>query len=119
MGYAPVALTRSRRDVQRWARRGSTTARGYGSPHQAERERRLLRYRPGDICPHCGQPILYWPLPVARRYIDLPHAPGKAGYLPGLAHRSCNRRDGQRMTTAILNARQGTAPRAWQASRQW
>jgi hypothetical protein len=56
---------------------------------------------------------------VAKRYIDLPHAPGKTGYLPGLAHRYCNRKDGQRMTTAILNARRGTVTRAWRQARQW
>jgi len=111
---------RTRRDMQRWARRGSTEQRGYGHAHRAERERRLALYRPGDPCAHCGQPI-DWPLPLtalARRHIDLPHAPGKAGYLPGMAHRSCNRRDGQRMTTAILNAKRGRA-RTWQRARRW
>lgn len=101
----------------RW--HGSTTQRGYGRPHQAERERRLQRYRPGDLCPHCGQPMTWWPLKTARRYIDLPHAPGKTGYLPGLAHRYCNRKDGQRMTTAILNARRGRTGRTWQQARPW
>jgi hypothetical protein len=101
----------------RW--HGTTTQRGYGHGHQAERERRLLLYRPGDLCAHCGRPMTWWPLPVARRYIDLPHAPGKNGYLPGLAHRYCNRRDGQRMTTAILAARRGEPAPAWRASRQW
>jgi hypothetical protein len=100
----------------RW--HGTTTQRGYGHGHQAERERRLLLYRPGDLCAHCHQPMP-WPVSVARRYIDLPHAPGKTGYLPGLACRRCNRRDGQRMTTAILAARRGTVPRTWQSSRVW
>lgn len=107
----------------RW--RGKTTARGYGSAHQAERARRLLLYRPGDICPHCGLPIT-WPLPLtrlARSHIDLPHTADRTGYLPGLAHRSCNRRDGQAKTTAILNARRNEGStvrvRTWQASRQW
>ena len=107
----------TRRDLQRWAQRGTTTQRGYGSPHQAERERRLKRYRPGDICPHCGQPIMWAPA-VVRRFVDLPHNADRTGYLPGLAHRSCNRRDGQRMTTAILAARQGITPWQWQASRR-
>lgn len=113
-----MTMARTRRDMQRWARRGTTAQRGYGPAHQAERERRLAAYRPGDPCAHCGQPITWWPLPAARRYIDLPHAPGKAGYLPGLAHRSCNRKDGQRMTAAILAARRGEI-RAWRASRRW
>jgi hypothetical protein len=61
----------------------------------------------------------WWPLAVARRFIDLPHNADRSGYLPGLACRTHNRRDGQRMTTAILNARAGRAGRVWQASRQW
>jgi hypothetical protein len=36
--------------------------------------------------------------------VDLDHTDDRAGYL-GLAHRRCNRRDGQRKTTAILKAR--------------
>lgn len=100
---------------------GTTTQRGYGAPHQAERKRRLAQYKPGDPCAHCGQPITYWPLRIARRYLDLPHMPGKTGYLPGLAHRACNRRDGQRITTAILRARRGTPAQrgGWQQARQW
>jgi hypothetical protein len=118
---AAAAKRLTRRDYQRWARRGSTEARGYGHLHRKERERRLALYRPGDPCAHCGQPMLWWPLEVARRFIDLPHAPGKAGYLPGLACRKCNRSDGQRMTTAILRARRGQAQavRAWQQARRW
>lgn len=100
----------------RWT--GTTTQRGYGHRHQAERERRLLAYRPGDLCAHCGQPIT-WPPGVARRYVDLPHTADRTGYLPGLAHRRCNRADGQAKTTAILNARRGTPARTWQSARQW
>ena len=112
-------MARTRRDWQRYARKGTTTQRGYGTAHQAERTRRLRQYRPGDLCAHCGQPITWWPLKVARRYIDLPHTADRSGYLPGLAHRSCNRRDGQRVTTAILNAKRGTPARQWQQARQW
>ena len=104
----------SRRDWQRWARRGSTTQRGYGSDHRRERERRLRIYRPGDICPHCGQPIMWWPLSVARQFIDLPHNADRSGYLPGLAHRSCNRGDGARYG----NRMRGQA-RRWAAARRW
>jgi hypothetical protein len=113
-----AARTRTRQDWQRWARKGTTTQRGYGHGHQSERKRRLAAYKPGDPCAHCGHPM-WWPMPAARQHIDLPHAPGKTGYLPGLAHRACNRRDGQRITTAILHAKRGTAPRAWAQARQW
>jgi hypothetical protein len=98
----------------RW--QGTTTQRGYGAAHQAERARRLKRYRPGDVCPHCGQAMTYWPLTVARRYLDLPHNADRSGYLPGLAHRKCNRADGQRIATAI---RYGKVTRTWRTSRQW
>jgi hypothetical protein len=53
---------------------------------------------------------------VARRYLDLPHNASRTGYLPGLAHRKCNRADGQRIATAI---RYGKATRTWRTSRQW
>lgn len=96
----------------RW--RGTTAQRGYGPAHQAEREQRLLRYRPGDPCAHCGRQITYWPLPVARRYLDLPHNAARTGYLPGLAHRSCNRRDG-----AVRGNQMRGRARAWAQARQW
>ena len=113
--------TRTRRDMQRWARRGSTEQRGYGGAHKALREQRLLAYRPGDLCAHGRERLTWWPLSVARRFLDLPHNADRSGYLPGLACRTHNRQDGQRMTTAILNARRGTVPQpqTWQAARQW
>ena len=101
----------------RWT--GTTTQRGYGHDHQSERERRLLLYRPGDRCAHGGEQMWWWPLAVARRYLDLPHTADRSGYLPGLACRYHNRKDGQRMTTAILNARRGETTRVWRTSRQW
>lgn len=104
----------TRRAYQRYAAKGTTTQRGYGSAHQAERERRLRLYRPGDMCAHCGQPILWWPLPAARRMIDLPHTPDRSGYLPGLAHRSCNRADGARTANRLRGL-----TRQWQQARRW
>jgi len=102
------------RDYQRWARKGTTTQRGYHSRHQAERERRLLAYRPGDVCAHGGEPMLWWPLPVARQFLDLPHTDDRSGYLPGLACRAHNRADGARRG----NRARGMV-RAWQSSRAW
>lgn len=92
---------------------GKTTARGYGSRHQSERERRLRAYRPGDICAHGGEPLLFWPLNIARKYLDLPHTADRSGYLPGLSCRKHNRADGAirgnrmrkgRLTMAQLSA---------------
>jgi hypothetical protein len=91
--------------------KAKTAARGYDSRHRAERERRLAAYRPGDVCAHCGRPITWWPLKVARQYIDLPHTIDRSGYLPGLAHRSCNRGE--------PNRRRASKTRTWAQSRLW
>ena len=102
----------------RW--HGTTTQRGYGRPHQSERERRLRQYRPGDPCAHCGGPIT-WPLPLtrmARHHIDLPHNEARTGYLPGLAHRYCNRRDGAVRGNKQRGNQQATII-TLRTSRQW
>ncbi len=102
---------RTRRDYQRQSRKraqASTSSRGYGRAHQAERERRLAAYRPGDLCAHGGEPMWWWPLKVARRYLHLPHTPDRSGYLDGL---SCARHN-----IAEGNLRRGQ-PGTWQASR--
>ena len=104
---------RTRRDYQRWARRGSTGQRGYGQSHRAERERRLLLYRPGDPCAIGGEPLTWWPLQLARRFIDLPHDHVNGGYLPGLACRRHNRAEG-----AIRGNRMRGQVRAWQQARR-
>jgi hypothetical protein len=96
----------------RWT--GTTTQRGYGHGHQSERERRLARYRPGDLCAHGGEPLQYWPLSVARRYLDLPHTSDRTGYLPGLSCRRHNRADG-----AVRGNRMRGRVRAWSQARQW
>ena len=102
------------RDYQRWARKGTTTQRGYGPSHQAERERRLMLYRPGDLCAHGGEPLTWWPLPAARRFLDLPHTADRSGYLPGLSCRYHNRRDG-----AVRGNRLRGLARQWQQARKW
>ena len=114
---------------------GTTTARGYGADHQRLRKRLLAAWRPGDPCARCGQPMLYrWMLDASGRRasaIDLGHSDDRRSYT-GLEHRACNRRDGQRKTTAVLRGR-GPMParqlaavrvRQWQAStarqaREW
>ena len=96
----------------RWT--GTTQQRGYGHGHRSERERRLAAYKQGDPCAHCGAPITWWPVSVARRYLDLPHNADRSGYLPGLAHRYCNRKDG-----AVRGNKQRGRVRTWRTSRQW
>lgn len=66
--------------------RGTTTARGYGHPHQRERARQL-HAAAGRPCAHCGLPM------QADQLLDLAHTDDRAGYR-GMAHASCNRRDG-------------------------
>jgi hypothetical protein len=104
----------TQRDLQRWARKGTTTQRGMGSHHQRLREQRLAAYRPGDICVHGGEPLAYWPLAYARRFLDLPHTADRSGYLPGLSCRRHNRGEG----ATRGNRMRGTVT-VWRTSRQW
>lgn len=87
--------------MARW--RGTTTERGYGHPHTAERQRRLALYKPGDPCAHGGEPLNYPPptlvtdrhgTRLVSPWLDLPHTTDRSGYLPGLACRKHNRADG-------------------------
>jgi len=90
--------TRTRRSS---ATRGKTN----DGPHKALRRRLLadLARRPGQPCARCGLPM------YVTQLLDLDHTDDRTGYL-GLSHRACNRRDGQRKTTVILNARGWTPP---------
>jgi hypothetical protein len=102
--------------------RRSSRGQANTGPHKTLRKRLLadLTQRPGQPCARCGLPMYPWQL------LDLDHTDDRSGYL-GLSHRACNRRDGQRKTTAILNARGWTAAQrqavAWKqrqaASRPW
>ena len=99
----------------RW--RGTTTQRGYGWAHIQVRNALLARWRPGDPCARCGQPMLYrWILrPDGRRVsaIDLGHTTDRSGWV-GLEHRRCNRGEGARRG----NRMRGTSAR-WASARQW
>ena len=91
----------------RW--RGTTTQRGYGSPHAGIRKQRALRHRPGDPCAIGGEPL--WQ-PVAM--LDLAHDHVNGGYLPGLACRYHNRAEG-----AIRGNRMRGLAKGWDQSRRW
>jgi hypothetical protein len=97
---------------KRW--RGKTSERGYGWPHVKVREQRLAVYRPGDICAHGGEALAYWPLSVARLYLDLPHTTDRTGYLPGLSCRRHNRGEG-----ATRGNRQRGQGGGWWQARRW
>lgn len=96
------------------AKKGSTTARGYGSRHQAERKIWQQRINGGMVyCARCRKPIhpgMLW---------DLDHAAGKRGYL-GPSHRTCNRsaggKAGGKLGAAITNAKKRARRRV---SRRW
>jgi hypothetical protein len=100
----------------RWT--GTTTSRGYGSPHQSERERRLAQYRPGDLCAHGGEPM-WWPMPMARQYLHLPHNAARTGYLPGLSCAQHNLSEGASRGNRMRGSTQRSGTRAWRTSRQW
>jgi hypothetical protein len=85
--------TRANRDVDR-------------GPHKTLRKHlmRQLEANPGSMwCPHCGRVLFAW------MQLDLDHTDDRRGYR-GLACRPCNRRAGQRLTMAILQAK------GWQPS---
>ena len=88
--------------------RRSNAARGSETNTAAHKRARKLTLadlarRPGQPCARCGLPM------YPTQLLDLDHTDDRAGYL-GLSHRACNRRDGQRKTTIILNARGWTPP---------
>ena len=105
------------RDYQRWARKGTTTQRGYGAAHVKILKPSIARWRPGDLCAWCHQPMMdRW---MANRRgkrvsaIHLGHTADRTGYL-GLMHAHCNTSEG-----ASRGNRQRGMVRAWQSSRAW
>ena len=94
--------------------KGTTTQRGMGYGHQRLREQRLALYRPGDICVHGGEQMWWWPLTVARQFLDLPHLADRSGYLPGLSCRKHNRAEG----AARGNRMRGMVT-VWRTARRW
>ena len=71
-------------DTREQARRGTTTQRGYGTPHQRLRDKLIAQWTPGQPCAHCGQPT------TNKDDLDLAHTQDRRGYR-GLAHAACNR----------------------------
>lgn len=69
----------------------TTTQRGYGAAHRAERARRVKTHSPASPCSRCGKPLGPERRPGERasRW-HLPHLPDRSGYYPGLWCRRCN-----------------------------
>lgn len=88
---------------------GSTTARGYGAAHRAERDRWARVVNAGAAnCSRCGHAI------VPGQLWDLDHAPDRQTYL-GPAHRYCNRSAGARVGNRSLRRRRRVIVRTWGA----
>jgi len=79
--------------------RGTTAQRGLGAAHQADRKRLLAQHRDGDPCWRCGQPMYKW------QKLDRDHIVDRAlGGTDGpavLAHQSCNRAAGARLSNQV------------------
>lgn len=84
----------------------STSDRGYGADHQRIR-RALLAEAYGQLCHHCGWPML------KGQALDLDHTADRSGYR-GFAHASCNRSDGAKRG----NKRRKT-PKRLKTSESW
>jgi hypothetical protein len=87
----------------------STTGRGYGARHQAERKRWAPVVKAGRaVCTRCGLSI------DPAEPFDLDHADDRSGYL-GVAHRRCNRGELSRRRRALLDE----LPQPTRFSRVW
>lgn len=85
----------------------STTARGYGTAHKAERKRWEPIVAAGDaICTRCQEPI------DPGEPFDLDHNEDRTGYL-GAAHVACNRRAGGRNGAETTNIKRQMIVREW------
>lgn len=92
--------------------KASTTDRGYGASHQAERKRwepiiatgSVLCANPG--CDHPDKPI------DPDESWDLGHLPDRSGYR-GPEHATCNRREGGGNGAAVTNQKRAVINRDW------
>lgn len=85
----------------------STTERGYGYQHQQIRKAELMRAY-GLPCHLCGEIMR----PGQKLHLD--HTPDRTRYR-GMAHASCNRKDGSRRGAE----RRRGKPTTWTTTRRW
>jgi hypothetical protein len=91
--------------------RKGTTARGYGSSHQREREKWRPKVDAGLVnCARCGQPI------EPGRPWDLGHSDDRKTWTGPEHPSSCNRKAGGRNGALVTNA---LRTRGRQTSREW
>ena len=74
--------------------RGTTTQRGLGSAHQADKRRLLAAHRDGDLCLRCLRPMYRWQSLDRDHVVDRALGGGDGPAL--LSHASCNRSAGAR-----------------------
>jgi hypothetical protein len=88
--------------------RGTSTQRGLGADHQADKKRLLALHRDGDPCWRCGQPTYKW------QELDRDHVVDRAlGGTDGpavLAHAGCNRSAGARLSNQVRPQRTTAGP---------
>jgi hypothetical protein len=82
----------------------SSSARGYGTAHQAERRRWGLVVEAGQaLCCRCGG----WIAPGSPFHLD--HRDDKLGYL-GVSHAACNLRAAARKGNAVMRENRQVVP---------
>jgi hypothetical protein len=87
--------------MARWT--GTTTQRGLGYAHQADKRRLLKALRPGTPCPRCGQPM--WPHQKLDRGHTVDRALGGTDSPGRLEHQHCSRSAGARLGNQLRRAR--------------
>ncbi|GAA2516751.1 hypothetical protein [Winogradskya humida] len=94
--------------------KASTTSRGYGADHQAERERWVPKVKAGFVDCHAVDCVedSRWIAPGGDW--DLGHTPDRTAWT-GPEHPRCNRAEGGRRGAAVTNAQRGAIrhSRAW------
>jgi 5-methylcytosine-specific restriction endonuclease McrA len=93
----------------------STTARGLGAFHQADKKRLLAAHRDGDPCWRCGQPM-YKTQALERDHLTARALGGTDGHAV-LAHARCNRSAGAKLGNRMRGQRRAAAKAARPSAR--